>query len=238
LETVALDQYEKAESAESKSSCIACKLPLHDEAHLCPECGSYQRLWKNQVLYWSRVIGIAGAIIAIATYVTATLPRVRVLLFPRDIVQLISFHDYGYITVHNAGDRDIFVTHIYFESREPKPRRRTKGLYKVISPGGFMVVEGKTRYKPGSWVTTYSKEEWNRLLQNIDKDKCYEMAFFSVDDPTYKMISEHHEALGVTFFVLEYDGRLYYKVAGSLERRVFEFKAVAGIRELNIPECD
>lgn len=168
---------------------------------------------------------------------TATVPKILVLLMPRDSVRLIAFHDYGWIVVHNAGDRDIFVSHFYFESREPQPRHRTKAIYKTVAPGDFLVMKGKTDFKPGTWVTTHTREEWIKKLQTVDKSECLEMAFFWSDDPSYKMISAHHKEMGLTFFVLDYDGRLYYEVAGSSERGVVEFNAVAAIRSLETPEC-
>lgn len=137
-----MDQDEKVKGDEHTSNCIACKLPLSEDASLCPECGSYQKSWKNWIRYWSRVWGIVVAVLALITYLTATAPRIRVLLLPRDSVRLIAFHDYGWIVVHNAGDRDIFVSHFYSESREPQRRHRTKGIYKTVAPGDFLVTKG------------------------------------------------------------------------------------------------
>jgi hypothetical protein len=196
--------------------CVACKQDIPAGASLCSVCKSYQRPWKNHLLYIS---GIAAMIVLIVSAAFWLWGNSRLLLgLGRDDVALISANTLGSAVVVNRGDREVFVSHLllFMPGRSANwqaPRLR----FEERLPVGQFLRREFPRENPQEFrefVRGLNTPDFETLVNRAaNGDTCLELIFFMASD---SFLRELKTMAGPTLNTFEVAGYLeYWKLSGD-----------------------
>jgi len=196
--------------------CVACKQEIPAGASLCSVCKSYQRPWKNHLLYIS---GIAAMIALIISATFWLLGNGRVLLgFGRDDVRLITANTLSSGVVVNRGDREVFVSHLLLimpgrsgNWQAPRP------IFEERLPVGQFLRREFPRARlqeSAEFVRGLGTLDFEKLLTRAaNGDPCLELAFFVAQDSLLRELSQMG---GPTVNTFEVGGYLeYWRLTGD-----------------------
>lgn len=202
----------KKNDEENCSLCIYCKKNIAIGATLCSECGSIQRPWKNELKYWSGVIGfftvLASGAIFMLNFGTKTINH---LLIPKIIVTDID--SISKSTLWNSSENRVFINGIEVSTTDDDNKASTTGndnveLYWNISsfvePGktlDFYLSDLSKKQMQGRLRTLYStdcidnhvnwcdKQDFNSLRKSGEFKYEYMINFLYKNGQTYKFLS-------------------------------------------------
>jgi hypothetical protein len=169
----------------SLTRCIACKQEIPAGASLCSVCKSYQRPWKNHLLYIS---GIAAMIVLIVSAAFWLWGNGRILLgLGRDDVRLISANTLGSAVVVNRGDREVFVSHLLLTipGRSAGWQAPRLVIEERLPVGQFIRrdfpkprIEDEAEFVRGLGATDFE----TLITRAANSDPCFELVFFVASD--------------------------------------------------------
>jgi hypothetical protein len=125
--------------------CIACWESIPSQSSLCAKCGSFQRNWKNDLRYWSTVVGLIVFVCSALAYLAATAPLFWKMMTWKDGVEVVDAILPGYIVIKNTGDGDVFVRKLYWTGT-------VTGITQEIGSNGTFPIN-KTISKQQRWET-------------------------------------------------------------------------------------
>ena len=229
------------EQAQEQKVCIACGQKIPKSATVCHNCSSHQVRWKNSLLYFGSVAGIIVVGIALFTYLASIYPAARKTIAWKDNVSVISFYSEGLIVISNRGDGSVFVSHLDI-SAKLKNEEFMKFAVPInvqIDPGQFYKMDYKNPEKEiedGIFVQSEDPEDiLAYLYPSVNPaDKCFEIVFFSTEDPKYIQVSTFLDKLLV---YKDIDASITY-YSSQQDKKIREpFQVVAAIIHSNNPEC-
>jgi hypothetical protein len=196
--------------------CVACKQEIPAGASLCSVCKSYQRPWKNHLLYIS---GIAAMIALIVSATFWLWGNGRVLLgLGRDDVRLITANTLSSAVIVNRGDREVFVSHLLLTM----PGRSAGWLaprldFEERLPVGQFLRREFPRPKiedNAEFVRGLNAEEFEKLITRAaNGDPCLELVFFVASDSFLRELSQ---MAGPRLNTLKVGGYLeYWRLSGD-----------------------
>lgn len=203
-------------NVSSPVRCVACKQEIPAGASLCSVCKSYQRPWKNHLLY---IGGIATMVALIVSAVFWLWGNHRVLLgLSRDDVRLISANTLGSAVVVNRGDREVFVSQLLLTM----PGRSARWLAPMLvfeeklPVGQFLRREfPKTKLQePAEFVRGLGAQAFEELVKRAaNGDPCFELTFLVAQD---SLLRDLRQMAGLTLNTFEVGGYLeYWRVSGD-----------------------
>lgn len=168
-------------STESKKNrdseltqCIACRRELPVQSSLCSRCGSYQQAWKNQLRYFSTIVGLATLFLTALVYLASAIPQLWKMLSWRDRVQVLDVSFPGEIILANIGDGDVVAREFYWSGEVEK-----------MNFNGWIQINKK--------VSTHEVVETKTLLR-VDSHKVQRARFMRSDEvpkeSRYKIFKE------------------------------------------------
>src|SRR5262249_52995262 len=92
--------------ADPQKRCRACASQIHQCAKLCPICKTYQGWIRGTFQFLSGSTTLLVAAVSLALWI----PTIRVMIWPREDVRLISLNSLHGGVVVNLGDKEIFIT--------------------------------------------------------------------------------------------------------------------------------
>jgi hypothetical protein len=217
--------------------CVACKQEIRAGASVCSVCKSYQRPWKNHLMY---AAGIATMLALIASAGFWLVGNGRMLLgFARDDIRVIAGNTVlGNVVVVNRGDREVFVSHLLlfmpgrtvdwdapeliFDERLP-PGQFLRGQFNKPRIPDFLVVRG------------LGSIHFEDLIKRAARqDPCFEMNFFVAQD---SLLREFSQMMGPTLNTFEVAGYLeYWRLTGDAPVDL-PVKGTGVVMRAKRPEC-
>jgi len=192
-----------------KNSCVACKSEIIPGAIICPVCKIYQSGWKSRLQYFAAIAGsitVITGFIALLTYVGATWPEVRKVIFWRDRLEVTSFDSESSIVISNFGDGEIFVSHLVLSSEKPM-FAESRAINISAKAKSFISLDfGEV----SGWGTVpLSEKAWQEVLK-IGKDDCFKWNFFDANNPHYhnlkKYFGDNFRSLPLVAHLIFYSG--------------------------------
>jgi hypothetical protein len=196
--------------------CVACKQEIPGGASLCSVCKSYQRPWKNHLLYISGIAAMIALIISATFWLWG---NGRALLgLGRDDVRLITANTLTSAVIVNRGDREVFVSHLLLTM----PGRSADWLaprldFEERLPVGQFIRRKFPRSKIGEnaeFVRGLNAEEFEKLIARAaNGDPCLELAFLLASDSFLRDLTK---MAGPTLNTFEVGGYLeYWRLRGD-----------------------
>jgi hypothetical protein len=219
--------------------CIACKQEIPAGASLCSVCKSYQRPWKNHLLY---VSGIAAMIVLIVSAAFWLWGNGRLLLgLGRDDVRLVAANTLeGDAVVVNRGDREVFVSHLLLSM----PGRSADWIAprlifeEKLPVGQFLRREfPKARIQDNAeFIRGLDAEGFEKLVgRAANNDPCLELAFFVAQDSLLRELGQMSRAAPLNTF--EVGGYLeYWSLTGDAPIDL-PVKGTGVVRRASRQEC-
>jgi hypothetical protein len=102
------------DTKSNSKRCIACWESIPSQSSLCAKCGSFQRNWKNDLRYWSTIVGLVVFVCSALAYLAATVPELWRIIAWKDGVKVVDAILPGYIVLESIGDGDVFVRKLYW----------------------------------------------------------------------------------------------------------------------------
>ena len=119
-------------------------------------------------------------------------PTVRIVLWPRDDVQVVAANPMKGAVVVNFGDYEVFVAHInLFMTRKGKADAQLFFANMSVAPGKILQVAGPREdfFDSGFFVQNVKGENWETFLgQVLDDRHCFQILLFAVNDPFFQTI--------------------------------------------------
>lgn len=215
--------------------CVACKSELMVGATLCPVCKSYQSPVKAALYQYAAIGGLVTVIISLLTYMAATFPTIWKTLAWKDSVETIAFNSDTRLVVQNAGDGDVFVSHMFFNAGQ-LGFRRVVHVNKIIKERSFLVHEIVFKDDPSDvvtqWLTlTLSDDQWKSLTERKirPKDNCYRWIFYHQSDPHFQnmrqALKEHFRVLPVDAVLVFHSGKDGHRIEQRVSLSAVPFKS-------------
>jgi hypothetical protein len=190
--------------------CIACKQEIPAAASLCSVCKSYQRPWKNHMLYVSGLAAMIALSISAAFWLWG---NGRLLLgLGRDEVRLVAANTLGSAIVANRGDREVFVSHlVLFMPGRSADWQAPRLVFEDRLPiGQFLRREfPRARLQEfAEFVRGRNPSDFEKLVNRAaNLDQCLELAFFVAQD---SFLRELRQMAGPTLNTFDVGGYLEY----------------------------
>jgi hypothetical protein len=152
----------------STKPCIQCHEEIPVDAKKCSSCSGYQTNWKNELQYFSSVIGIPLAAIAIIPFSIKIGLEVRSTWFGQDHIDVLEYISSRRLTLTNSGDGSIFVSHISINAPDVRASL-TWPVDMKIEKGSFVLKDESDPkvldiFKTYSTVDELNDKEWNKAL--------------------------------------------------------------------------
>jgi hypothetical protein len=97
--------------------CIACWKDIPAKSSLCSQCGSYQRAWKNNLRYYSTIVGLVTFVVTALFYGGSLVPNIWKRFMWEDKIQILDVKVPGSMVIANVGDGDVFVRKLYWSGK-------------------------------------------------------------------------------------------------------------------------
>lgn len=171
--------------------CIECKSEIPDGASLCSTCNSFQSRWKNWLKFWATVVGVFVVLAGLCTYILANIEVIRKTLFWNDKISVLSLDSGRHIAVSNAGDGDVFVSHLTYWVKTNVKRRRTKDrlIGEVLKTGSIQDYKFSDRMVARTgWEVPYGKitPETLKLAHADLEESCFSFGVMTSNDSAFQ----------------------------------------------------
>jgi hypothetical protein len=188
------------------------------------------------------VVGIAGVIIAVITYVVSTFPQLRRIVAWRESIKVLSFDQNAY-TFANEGDGELFLSEVVIRHRlEPSydsEGTETDPIRQIIMPGSILSGKFENRHGTltGEILSGVPNEKWIGSYYSAVsafEEGCIHRQVLARDDPGFKTVSNVRGDQLRTFVV---EAKLNYY---SLHNRAMQsktFDAVGILVRSNDSKC-
>lgn len=190
-----------------KKECIACGEEIPLQATICNHCKSYQTAWKNQLSYFASLIGVLSIVAGAISFVISSIPSIRQVVAWQDEVKILTFSSIKPISIVNAGDGEVYVTHINIQGTRPSGSSYsdTERINQFIEPGKLVTVERELKIDGYTVATSTNPEEIQDLLNKAklisSKDACVMMVFTVQEDPGFDTFKSFLGEKMITFEV-------------------------------------
>ena len=170
-------------------NCNACGSPIPQSAKLCPVCKTYQSRWRAAVHFLSASTPLWVAAASLFLWAITQLPTIRILIWPREDVQVIAANPLEGAVIINRGDYEVFVARImlYMTGRTSNWTGQQFPVHASVAPGKFLQVATprKDDFGAGFWVRNIKDAKiWEKFVDQAVNDKqCFQILLFALDDP-------------------------------------------------------
>ena len=127
--------------------CIACANLVPAAAQKCTKCGSYQIGWKNQLTYFSTILGGIGLLAAATAFIVGTWTETRKIIAWRDEIRVLLFEfrsgaqSYS-LSVANIGDGEIVLLGLVnYTQANKQGSSQSRHLTQIIPPGKIGITQ-------------------------------------------------------------------------------------------------
>jgi hypothetical protein len=196
--------------AVQTTRCVACKQEIPAGASLCSICKSYQRPWKNHLLYISGMAAMVALAVSAAVWLFG---NARALLgFHHDDVRLVSANTLGSAVVANRGDLEVFVSHLllFMPGRSADWQAPRLVFEERLPVGQFLRREfPKPRLEElAEFVRGRDTADFESLVHRAaNGDQCLELTFLVAQD---SFLRELNQMAGPTLNTFDVAGCLEY----------------------------
>ena len=191
---------EEAKSpGKTQRACVACREDIDAQASLCQKCGSYQNRWMNTAKFVATIAGAISLVFAAGAYIISTLPGIKRTLTWRSDPRIVAFESQRGVTVFNAGDGPLLLSHITINVRNVGTQ--TLPINRVVPPAEIMRHDwNPDMSKFASWALLgrAPAPRWQQAVAasgvglDAPHHKCHGAIVYSVTDPSYLMYSQAH----------------------------------------------
>lgn len=226
-----------------QTQCIACRATLRPGASLCPDCSSYQSVWKNRLHYAGSVIGVLSVVAVASLFVVGQAGDLRQRFFPTERLVILGASTRGDTVVANLGDKRAYLSRIFFYVDRPEGRQsRNDPIQAVVEPGDILRHDpwkryGKSREYPRvEYPSDVPPDEWKLMLADaFNHRNCLDLAYFSSNDPEFRRVEEF---LGGRLNRIPVEGFVEFYSDFDDNPRRSEFDAVAVVVRLFPEDCE
>jgi len=172
-------------------SCKYCCAEIPSGANLCKECNCYQSSVRNQLT----LLAGLGGMIALLTYLTASLGEVRKNILWKDNIEIVSVAPKTGYVIRNSGDGDVFIEGVRYEYKGSSgvALSTSTAIGEIVSPGKtirHVIPEESERAEAKPILSNKSIpkiESFDQALRlSIKNKECLRRALFSTDSIYYK----------------------------------------------------
>jgi len=166
-------------------------------------------------------------------------PTVRILLWPREDVQVVAANPLEGAVIVNRGDYEVFVAHIwlYMTGRTGDWIGQQFFVHASVAPGKFLQVAPprKDDFGLGFWVRNIKDAKiWEKFVDQAVNDKqCFQILLFALDDPFLRAILES----APTINRLAAGGYVEYRTLTAPTDTRTLVQATGVIRVRSTPDC-
>lgn len=183
----------------SSALCIACRHVIPARAKLCADCGTFQNRWRSRLQFVATITGLASLIGAAVVYAVTTAPELRKTFAWRTNLRVIAFESNQGITVVNAGDGPVLLSHVALSvdrigtSTMPiNEVAQRAGVVRHRSPAPMA-----SHWKSRELIEHPTSAEWQRAIRNAspvigERNYCVAAIVFVESDPAYLMFVAAH----------------------------------------------
>jgi hypothetical protein len=199
-----LDSESKSFKSMSMKPCVQCHEEIPVDAKKCSSCSEYQTKWKNAFQYFSSVIGIPLAAIAIIPFSIKTGLELKSTWFGQDHIDVLEYISSKRLVLTNSGDGSVFVTHISIIAPEVKASQIWPVDMKIEK--GSFVSKDESDPKVLNVFKTYwaverlNDKEWNKALSgsvwptfSSSSKSCFTFDFMAESEPR---LQHYRKSLG------------------------------------------
>lgn len=219
-------------------NCKECGSPIPQSAKLCSVCKTYQQRWRAFIHFLSSSTPLWVAAASLFLWAITQLPTVRILIRPREDVQVIAANLQRGAVIVNRGDYEVFVAHImlYMTGRTSNWVAEEIPVFMSVAPGKFLhVAAAKDDFKPGFWVRSVKDAIWEKFVDQAFSDKqCFQILLFAVDDPAFQAVV----ASAPTINRLAAGGYIEYRTLTALTYTRKPVHATGVIQARSTPDCE
>lgn len=219
------------EELPSGSACLVCGSSLQPRAEKCPECGSYQRVWKNHLTYFSAVAGGLSLLAAAAAYVVGARADIRKFFAWRDEAVVLVFEsDYATwshnIAVANTGDGEIVLLGAtYFTLPDRQGSSKSVAFTETVAPGKVVIskIDRELPSPIDSYEVVGEKTLGNcevAMKRFLQSDKCLALTTYSPSHSNVQHFEARHKDFGNPVCV--YQAQATLRAFSTASRQPFE----------------
>jgi hypothetical protein len=223
--------------------CSFCGELIAAGAVLCPKCNSYQRPWRNELKYWSGVVGLVTLVVSGLTFSLDAGRAIYQDMFSSDLA-VSDFSSTDIARIWNISRTDVWITHVHIKSRKPVYDFQVTTSH-VIKPNdvlefnflklareqwsGFVgdLIKGNI----ADYGTDLSADEISDLEEDIvDTKENFVTDFLLRNGPEHRHLLSIH---GRDLFTYACKLRIYYRISQSDTQQVLSVPCVGTVRRLN-----
>jgi hypothetical protein len=226
-------------------NCRACGSPIPQSAKLCHVCKTYQHRFRASIHFLSSSTPLWVAAASLLFWaITQLLPTVRILLWPREDVQVVTANPLQGATIVNFGDHEVFVSHIvlFMTGRTSNWIAQHFPVDDSLAPGKLLRVAAPRTgdFDSGFFVRGVEAAKWEKFVDQAYSDKqCFQILLFAVNDPFFQ---EMAESAGPSLNQVPTSGYVEYRTISATLRRTYTLKqpvqATGVIRARSTPDCE
>ncbi|MEK7520071.1 MAG: hypothetical protein AAB581_02405 [Patescibacteria group bacterium] len=208
------------------AACISCGEKLKSSATLCHHCKSYQRSWKNSLLYYSQISALIS-LVSVSVFFAFT-------HFPvQPEPQVIAFKSGDYIVIMNQDDDPIYASHIDFEIDLFSYKQKSSSQRLDITiPARDVIRMDFPADTNEKWSYVGATSTFDTAKQRASEDQeneCFKEIATTDKDSSLELVRQSYLKKGYTFPTLPAKGTLIYYASplinlpslnAKIERRV------------------
>jgi len=186
--------------ANDRRRCDACDMVISSRAIICLHCGSFRAVWKNELRYWSGVVGLFAFIGSAGLFASEFVKTELAQKIGGDI-EILNMDTFGELTVFNNSPTDILIRDVLIKTE----KTGLELLYTIdrsVEPGATFsgnMIEILKRQTHGYWTDRYGNSPGNYKF-NMDQKEAdcaidfypnkYLLAFLNRNGSSHKFFSD------------------------------------------------